>query len=337
MNLFLILLLLALIVAIFLFPFFILLWVDSNMYKKSTKRYDHHLYQKIEQILRRARTKETVSTQLTQLLQQHGYRCSYKNREIIVFRPKSLFGKKRAVRIDISRYPDRQERLHALKIHAAATIGLLSKIAKADGKISKKEADYITRTITRFVSMIKQQGATQQKALTIRKYLVNVHKEAKENIHTTVSSYAKTLQNTPRHSKTKVLQQLLKIANLDGLSPHKEQLIFDAGLAMSIDIRYIQQLMGKRSQQRYRQKNKQQHSTYSAKKTKHIPEHYRILECTPSDDAITIKKKYRALVKQYHPDFTESQRTDKAVKAQLLQKMQDINLAYEKVKKEKKL
>ncbi len=336
MYLFFSLILLLSIAGVFLFPFLVLWWVERGTAKRPVKKHDRFLYRQLEQILRRAKTREEAVLQTERFMEQHGYTLSRKTDTTIIFRPASFFTRKTSIRIDVSAYPTIRQRLNTLKIHAESSVGLLTKIAKADGKISRAEANLITQTINRFIVMARQQGADTGILSDLRASLVRVHKEAKENTRT-VTSYAKPMQNMPRHTKTRLLQQLLKTAILDGFSPYKEQLIFDAGLAMDVDIRYIRQLIGNRSQQKYRQKNRQQRHTHTTKKTAYVPEHYRILGCTPADDTATIKKTYRGLVRKYHPDFAHSQITDDASKAYLLQKIQEINLAYEKVKKERKM
>ena len=319
---------------IFLFPFFILQWVERSIPGKQTNSREQ-LYWKLDRLLRRIRTREQAISQLTQLLEQHGYRLSRQTETMVIFRPKSIFSRKSPIRINISRYPNIHQRFEALRIYAESVIGLLTIIAKADGNISKIEANFITQTINRFMITGRQQEIGSDKLSALRKHLVKVHKESKKNAQT-AASYAMLLSSASLQTKKRILQQLVKIAALDGFSSYKERFIFDTGLAMGVDTRYIQQLIGKKSQQKYRQENRRKY-TYTSKKAVYIPEYYRILECTPDDDDAVIKKKYRAMVRKYHPDFTESQTTDTISKAQLLQKMQEINLAYEKIKKERNL
>ena len=46
----------------------------------------------------------------------------------------------------------------------------------------------------------------------------------------------------------------------------------------------------------------------------------------------SIKKKYRALVKQYHPDLMKAQGANEDYMAEATRKMQEINAAYETIK-----
>jgi len=62
---------------------------------------------------------------------------------------------------------------------------------------------------------------------------------------------------------------------------------------------------------------------------------YAILGADPSEDMESIKKKYRALVKEYHPDILMGQGKDQNIIDAATTKLQEINEAYEMIKKEK--
>ena len=62
---------------------------------------------------------------------------------------------------------------------------------------------------------------------------------------------------------------------------------------------------------------------------------YAILGATPDEEMESIKKKYRALVKEYHPDILMGQGKDQSIIEAATAKLQEINEAYELIKKEK--
>ena len=64
---------------------------------------------------------------------------------------------------------------------------------------------------------------------------------------------------------------------------------------------------------------------------------YEILESKPSDDAITLKKNYRSLVKKHHPDIISGQGAAQNIIDEATRKLQEINEAYELIKKDKGL
>ena len=60
---------------------------------------------------------------------------------------------------------------------------------------------------------------------------------------------------------------------------------------------------------------------------------YSLLESSSDDSLDTIKKRYRKLVRQYHPDIIKAQGADDDYIDQATEKVQQINAAYEMVKK----
>ena len=186
-------------------------------------------------------------------------------------------------------------------------IGMLTKIAKSDGVISELEADVIKDTISHFVSIARLEGLSTSKLAKLRKQLVQVHNDAKST-HNTIDTYAKNLIHYDFYMRIQVLQQLIFMASIDGYTPLKESLIMNAGSALGFghsQIRsHIDDILGLK-----KESPKKESSAYT------------VLGCKSTDDNATIKKKYRELVKKYHPDFGE----DEASLDYRKQKMQEIN------------
>ena len=64
---------------------------------------------------------------------------------------------------------------------------------------------------------------------------------------------------------------------------------------------------------------------------------YQVLGCNESDDFSVIKQAYRRLVKQHHPDYMHSKGVDDSEMRKATEKMQDINNAYEEIKKRRNI
>jgi DnaJ like chaperone protein len=64
-----------------------------------------------------------------------------------------------------------------------------------------------------------------------------------------------------------------------------------------------------------------------------IEDAYKLLGVSPQDDIATIKKAYRKLVRQYHPDIIKSQGKSEDYIKEATAKTQEINQAYEMIKK----
>jgi len=67
-----------------------------------------------------------------------------------------------------------------------------------------------------------------------------------------------------------------------------------------------------------------------------IDEAYSLLDVSPNDDMNSIKKTYRNLVREYHPDIMISQEKDEEYIEEATAKMQKINQAYQAIKEARK-
>jgi DnaJ like chaperone protein len=66
-----------------------------------------------------------------------------------------------------------------------------------------------------------------------------------------------------------------------------------------------------------------------------IQKAYEVLGAEPSEEFSSIKKKYRKLVKENHPDIVTGQGASQSIIDEATAKLQEINEAYELIKKEK--
>ena len=67
-----------------------------------------------------------------------------------------------------------------------------------------------------------------------------------------------------------------------------------------------------------------------------ISDAYKLLGVSESDDMSVIKKAYRKLIRKYHPDIIKSQGKGEAYMQEATAKTQEINQAYEMIKKVRK-
>ena len=91
-----------------------------------------------------------------------------------------------------------------------------------------------------------------------------------------------------------------------------------------------------RRQRTWRSAHSQNYSYKTHKtsiQTKKTPTAYDILGCKASDNDAHIKKQYRTLVKQYHPDQLGLELKNESILENAKIKMQQINDAYEAIKK----
>jgi DnaJ like chaperone protein len=67
-----------------------------------------------------------------------------------------------------------------------------------------------------------------------------------------------------------------------------------------------------------------------------ISDAYKLLGVNENDDMKTIKKAYKKLIRQYHPDIIASQGKSEAYMQEATEKTQEINRAYEMIEEARK-
>jgi len=76
------------------------------------------------------------------------------------------------------------------------------------------------------------------------------------------------------------------------------------------------------------QKSQEQKRERATTQDFHIPTPWEILGLFYGSERAQVKKRYRALARQYHPDYTKRNGMDEA---EAIQKMQSINATYEEI------
>lgn len=203
-------------------------------------------------------------------------------------------------------------------------IALMAKIAKSDGKVSQLEVEFMSDTIKSMVHAMQTAGVPEMAITLAKKKLFNLANKAKKDDNP-VSYYCQTLTEAGYEVRAGAMMQMISFASLDGLSENTLQMLFEIGHLMTFSDEQIQQLID--------QVNGQKGSAYSNPNMHQDP--YAVLGCKESDDFATIKKAYRKMVKQHHPDFMHGQGLDDAEIKASTEKMQDINAAFEDIKRRK--
>ena len=242
-----------------------------------------------------------------------------------------LVDKKATSKTDDDVHPKKNNKKKKEDIHSynhltpsfISIVGMLTKIAKSDGKISPKEATLIKTTIDNFINSIVTQFKIPISELQpLREQLLKAHKNAKQDA-TPISTYALYLSHQTKEEKILIRTQLISIAIVDGYNDKKESLIYDVGKTLNISNIQIKRLI----------------DTIVVKPKPKQPENksspYYVLRCHSSDSNATIKKQYRLLIKKYHPDFIHSKDLDEGFMEFAKQKLQEINNAYDIIKKER--
>jgi len=207
---------------------------------------------------------------------------------------------------------------------AGLLIALMAKVAKADGSVCELEAQMLKHTFTDISRHFENQEEVREK-------LKNIYKKEKESFENTVDICDKLYKITKNdyQKRLKIIEYLLNLAFIDKEFSKTELMITeDISNALKIKKEDFQNLINVFKNFYAEQKNSQNISIEKA---------YEILESKSSDENSTLKKNYRTLVKKHHPDIISGQGASQNIIDEATRKLQEINEAYELIKKERKI
>ena len=207
---------------------------------------------------------------------------------------------------------------------AGLLVALMAKVAKADGSVCELEAQMLKHTF----SDISRHFENDEE---IREKLKDIYKKEKESFDNTIEICEKLYKVTKNdyQKRLKTVEYLLNLAFIDKEFSKTELMITeDISNALKIKKEDFENLINTFENFYAEQKNSQAVS---------IDKAYEILESNPNDDNATLKKNYRTLVKKHHPDIVSGQGASQNIIDEATRKLQEINEAYELVKKERKI
>jgi len=200
-------------------------------------------------------------------------------------------------------------------------IALVAKVAKADGRVSELEAQLIGMMFDDISKIFKEKEKT-------REILKEIFNEEKQSIANT-KSVAASLNNILGRSLLKrrqFVEFLIQLAFVDdGLSSDEDRVLREIVSALNISTADYNAML-----QKFENMKKGQTQTMS------LEEAYKMLGVNASDTMSHIKKVYRNLVREYHPDIMIAQEKDAQYIEDATAKMQEINQAYKIIKEVKK-
>lgn len=192
-------------------------------------------------------------------------------------------------------------------------VALLAKIAKSDGRVSEREADMI--------SQILNANAKDSKERAFLKASFNEHKENLSDTASVAKEFIKEVP-LPYNERLNVLNVLIFMASIDGeLNSTKIQLLSDIARAFGVNSREFESLLNNIK------------SFKNEGKSLNLEEAYGILELNKNADLAELKKRYRELAKRYHPDVLNANNVSEKELKEGARKFQQVNEAYELVKK----
>ena len=199
-------------------------------------------------------------------------------------------------------------------------VALVAKVAKADGKVDALEAQLVGIMFDDISAVFPEPAKTKD----ILKEIFNEEKNRSDDTQDIAQRLGRALR------KNKAQQQqfmgfLIQLAFVDGeVSQSEEDILQTIAEALEFDPNAYHAIFD-------------QFEKMMANMTPkaNIADAYKLLGVSESDDMSTIKKAYRKLVREYHPDIIKSQGKSEEYMQEATAKTQEINQAYEMIKEKK--
>lgn len=207
---------------------------------------------------------------------------------------------------------------------AGLLVALMAKVAKADGSVCELEAEMLKHTFSDISRHFENKDEISEK-------LKEIYKKEKESFDNTLSICEKLYKITKYdyEKRLRTIEYLLNLAFIDKEFSKTEFMITeDISNALKIKRADFENLIN-----RFETFYKEQKASQALS----IEKAYEVLNSSIDDDASTLKKNYRKLVKQHHPDIVSGQGASQDIIDEATKKLQEINEAYELIKKERNI
>ena len=196
-------------------------------------------------------------------------------------------------------------------------IALVAKVAKSDGRVSELEAQLIGMMFDDISKIFIEKDKTRD----ILKEIFNEEKQSVDDTREVAQSLNKLLGSS-RLKRRQFVEFLIQLAFVDdGLSSDEDKVLRIIVTELQIAPSEYEAIL-----QKFENLRKGQSKSMS------LEDACKILGVNESDDFNTIKKTYRNLVREYHPDIMVAQEKDAAYIEEATAKMQEINQAYQVIK-----
>ena len=209
-----------------------------------------------------------------------------------------------------------------LNHEAGLLVALMAKVAKADGKVCELEAEILKHTFNDISSHFENHEEIKEKL----KVLYASEKQSFDNMILICEKLYK-LTKHEYNKRVKIMEYLLNLAFIDKEFLDTERMITeDIANALNIEKSDFDRLI---------MTFEAFYAQQATNKAISLEKAYEVLESNASDDNATLKKNYRNLVKKHHPDIISGQGASQNIIDEATKKLQEINEAYEIIKKDR--
>ena len=195
-------------------------------------------------------------------------------------------------------------------------VALVAKVAKADGKVDALEAQLVGIMFDDISAVFPEPAKTKD----ILKDIFNQEKDRTDNINEIAHRLGEALKRN-KAQQQQFMGFLIQLAFIDGeVSQSEEDILQTIAQALEFDPNAYHAI--------FDQFEKMMQNVHPKA---NIEDAYALLGVNANDDMKTIKKAYRKLVREYHPDIIASQGKSESYMKEATQKTQEINQAYEMI------
>ena len=200
-------------------------------------------------------------------------------------------------------------------------VALVAKVAKADGRVDALEAQLIGIMFDDISNVFPE----PEKTKSILKQIFDEEKDRSDNIQDIAFKLGSAIKRD-RAKQQQFMGFLIQLAFIDGEVSNSEDMVLQTiASAFEFDPDAYHAIF-----EQFEKMIKNVHPKAN------ISDAYKLLGVSESDDISVVKKAYRKLIRQYHPDIIKSQDKGEAYMQEATAKTQEINQAYEMIKKVKK-
>ena len=205
-----------------------------------------------------------------------------------------------------------------------ALFSTLGQISKVDGRVTKEEIEATEELMRR----LQLTDAERQQAIRF----FQQGKDPDFDLHGTLQKFATHSKLRPE-LRIMFMELLLEAAIFDGkLSVGEDAILERVRTVLKIPINvFIAMLRARQAEPEASSKNYKP----ATNQPRALPQCYAELGLKPDASAQEVKRAYRKLVSQYHPDKLMSQGLPEEVMDMAKRRMREVNAAYDRIKSEK--